>query len=178
MSCPLLDQQSCISTEAGRHFTDDLAGELGASAAQLHQLVAGASVSSVALSANLLGDLLAGLAGVARGASATEVHKLTQIRLHQHSGLEVGAAAALASGDAVVGADCGVAHVSRFGVRILYTIGSPWQPCLIESDARGSPSPGVQWIELAPHQVTQRIIHVIMPGILVWVTFIGVALQL
>jgi hypothetical protein len=36
----------------------------------------------------------------------------------------------------------------------------------------------VQWIELAPHQVTQRIIHVIMPGILVWVTFIGVALQL
>tara|TARA_R110000868_G_C10449429_1_gene726208 strand:+ start:430 stop:579 length:150 start_codon:yes stop_codon:yes gene_type:complete len=36
----------------------------------------------------------------------------------------------------------------------------------------------VQWVELAPYDVTKCIIHVVMAGILIGVTFLGVALQL
>jgi hypothetical protein len=36
----------------------------------------------------------------------------------------------------------------------------------------------VQWVELTPDQVTERIIHVIMTAILIGVAFFGVALQL
>jgi hypothetical protein len=36
----------------------------------------------------------------------------------------------------------------------------------------------VQWVEFTPDQVAQRIVHVVMAGILVWVAFIGVTLQL
>ena len=63
-------------------------------------------------------------------------------------------------------------------VPILYTIRSRWQPCLVEADTSAASSPCVQRIELTPYQVAQRIVHVVMAGILIWVAFIGVTLQL
>ena len=83
-----------------------------------------------------------------------------------------------------VGGDRGAGHCSVFGVPglpavpILYTIGSPWQPCSVKADASASTGPCVQWIELTPDQVTQRVIHVVMPGILVRIALVRVALQL
>jgi hypothetical protein len=45
-------------------------------------------------------------------------------------------------------------------------------------DASTATSTSVQWVELTPDDVAQRIIHVVMTGILIGVTFLGVALQL
>lgn len=75
-------------------------------------------------------------------------------------------------------------HDSVFGVPglpavpILYTIGSCWQPCSVNPHAGRSASACVQWIELTPDQVAERIVHVVMAGILVGVALFGVALQL
>ena len=109
---PLTDQDGCISTKAGGHFTNDLAGDLGVSSAQIHQLIAGAAEGSIALGADLLGDLLASLAAVAGCADLTEVGQLAKVGLHQNSGFEIGATAAVAGGDGIVEAESGESHRS------------------------------------------------------------------
>jgi cytochrome b subunit of formate dehydrogenase len=36
----------------------------------------------------------------------------------------------------------------------------------------------VQWIELTPYQVAERIVHVVMASIFIWIALVGIALQL
>ena len=35
----------------------------------------------------------------------------------------------------------------------------------------------MKWVELAPHEVAESIVHVVMPGILVRIALFGVALE-
>jgi hypothetical protein len=48
----------------------------------------------------------------------------------------------------------------------------------VQPDASPTPSALMQRVEFTPHQIPQRIIHVVMPSFLVGVTLFGPALQL
>ena len=49
---------------------------------------------------------------------------------------------------------------------------------LVQPNARAASSPSMQGVEFAPDQISQRVVHVVISGVLVWITFLRVALQL
>ncbi len=53
----------------------------------------------------------------------------------------------------------------------------PWST-LVEPDPRTPASASVQRIELTPHQVPERVVHVVKACVLVWLALVVVALQL
>ena len=53
----------------------------------------------------------------------------------------------------------------------------PWST-LVEPNASAAASASVQRVKLAPHQVSERVVHVIEPSVLVRFALVAVALQL
>ncbi len=53
----------------------------------------------------------------------------------------------------------------------------PWST-LVKPDASAAASASVQRVELAPHQIPERVVHVIEPRVLVRLALVAVALQL
>jgi hypothetical protein len=123
--------------------------------------------------AELLPLLALGLAGrLVAGGDDHSLDGLSEVLSLESSDLGGGA-------DSVDAGHCSVFWVPGLpAVPILYTIGSRWQPCSVKADASASTGTCVQWVELTPDQVTQRIIHVVMPGILIGIALVRVALQL
>ncbi len=58
-----------------------------------------------------------------------------------------------------------------------YHLAPPWST-LVEPDACAASSASVQRVELTPHQVPERVIHVVKPSVLVRFALVAVALQL
>ena len=91
--------QKIVSVSVVRlcNLTHDLTGQDYASAAHVRQLIHRAAVGGIAGGANFIGDLLAGLPAVPRGAGPAVEQDAAVTQLHCDGGLQLGAPAAIAS---------------------------------------------------------------------------------